>query len=100
MVVRGRHRVTPPPPRGIQVHVEELVLYGFRRADGPDIAEAVRGHLTELLASEGLPPSAREPDQGERTDTSGMAGPNSRSSHAVGARIARTVYEGLAAWRP
>ncbi len=97
---RGRGRADAPPPGSIDLHNEELVLHGFRRDDGPAIAEALRAHIAGLLGSEGLPHALSEPAERERLDLHVAPGRKVGRPDAFGRQVAHTVYEGLAAWRP
>lgn len=78
--------------RGVRVHIEELVLRGFGRADGDRIADALRSELQEILTANGLPRTwepGRSFDGGEAVSTGVTSRANARS---IGAQVARTIY--------
>ncbi len=79
----------------IEIHVEELVLYGFPPEQRDRIGAAFERQLTRLVVSDGLPQSVAEIDEVAHLDggTIGLmpgAGPED-----TGAQIARAVYGGL-----
>ena len=41
----------------IEIHIDELVLYGFAPADRWRIGQAIEHALTRLFAEQGLPPA-------------------------------------------
>ena len=52
---RSRREVNPSTAPQIELHIEELVFYGFAAGDRDALAEAVSSELTRLLAEQGAP---------------------------------------------
>ena len=79
----------------IDLHIEELVLDGFRPSDRHRIGAAVERELARLLTERGLPARA-----GARGGPAGLDGgsfeakPGARPE-AVGRQVAGAVYGGL-----
>jgi hypothetical protein len=98
-------------PRGIQLpgaptvalHIDELVLHGFRPADRYAIAAAIGRELDRMLGAEGLPAALVQGDRGVngidayRLDAGSFAVPHDAAPEAVGVQVARAVHRGLAA---
>ena len=81
----------------IDLHIEELVLHGFSRADRYRIGRAVEHELGRLFTEQGMPPSlARSGEIASLDGGSFEANPGSRVE-TLGARVARSVYGGLGA---
>ena len=79
-------------PREIEVHIEELVLHGFKPSSQWDICDALQTQLHALLAERGLP-AAWEAGP-ERIDA-GVAHAHILSRPSViGTEIASAVYQG------
>jgi hypothetical protein len=85
------------PARGpsIELHIEELVLYGFAHRDRYRIAEALERELAALFAGRDVPAGLARRAEIERLDggTFNVA-PRSRPE-TIGAQVAQSVYRRL-----
>lgn len=79
------------PRPAINLHIEELVLYGFAPGDRHGIGEAVEQELTRLFASELL----TRHESVERVDGGTFRVPSGAKPAAVGAQIAGAIHGGL-----
>jgi hypothetical protein len=94
----GRRNRRPALPRAqpaVDLHIEELVLYGFSPGDRYPIGDAVENELSSLFAGQGTPEWIL--DGGEIGDVDGGSfhtapGANART---IGAQVAHAVYGGL-----
>lgn len=79
----------------IELHIEELILYGFKHADRQRIAEAVQEELTRLLKENKLPEILER--QGEHAHLNGgsFVIRTGERPEAAGAGIGQAVYEGM-----
>ena len=79
-------------PREIDVHIEELVLHGFKPANRWLIADALEQELRGLLTAKGLPSqwrSSPERIEGARISSSSLTKPR-----RAGVEIAGAAYQG------
>lgn len=83
-------------PGEIHVHIEELVLHGFSSADAPGIGAAVERELARLFAQGGVPPSLSGHAARETVDAGAFEGSPERPASDLGAKVAQSVYGGLA----
>ncbi|GAA1920934.1 hypothetical protein GCM10009716_31970 [Streptomyces sodiiphilus] len=87
----------PRPPgggAGVEVHIGELVLDGFPRADAGAVAGAFRAELTRLVREHGVP--LAEGGDRELDLLSGLPPlPRATSSRGLGRALARSVHAGL-----
>ena len=83
----------------LRVHIDELVLHGFAPGDRMRIADAVQLELTRLFTDRGVPPALRGGGAVERLNAGAFPTAGAAPAERTGARIAQTVYEGLATWR-
>ncbi len=79
-------------PKNIEVHIEELVLEGFKSGDENRIAGAVEHELTRQLAENGIPHSLTDIDHFDGGDFQAYAG---SGQELIGRRVARAIYRGL-----
>ncbi len=79
----------------IDLHIEELVLEGFRAADRHRIGAAVERELARLLTERGLPPGLAQGADLARLDGGGFEAKPGARPEAVGAQVAGAVYGGL-----
>ncbi len=79
----------------IELHIDQLVLHGFKPGDRHRIGQAVELELTHMLSERGLPTSFT--NIGEYTQLNGgtfnMA-PNCRAE-TIGSQVAQSVYTGF-----
>jgi hypothetical protein len=84
-----------PASQVIEVEIDELVLTGFPRAQGPGIAEAIRETLGRLFAAEQMPWRGLEATQLDRLDAGTVHLSRSRRACSTGEQLARAVYRSL-----
>jgi hypothetical protein len=79
----------------VELHIDELVLHGFDRRDGPAIGDAARAELARLVGAAGAPDvlAARGSVELAVADA-GELGPDA-SAELLGGRIGRAVFEGI-----
>jgi len=89
-------RATPSAQQqSIELHIEELVLYGFAPGDRHTIGDALEDDLARLLNEGGIPNSLRSQNTiGEIQGGTFKATQNARPT-AIGRQIARAVYQGF-----
>lgn len=80
----------------IELHIDELTLYGAHPDDGPTILAAVEGELARLAAVHGLPPSLLE-GGGLVLDGARLQVSPGASAERMGIEIAGQL---MAQWRP
>jgi hypothetical protein len=79
----------------IDLHIEELVLAGFRASDRHRIGAAVERELARLLTERGLPPGLAQGADLPRLDGGGFEAKPGARPEAVGTQVAGAVYGGL-----
>jgi hypothetical protein len=79
----------------IELHIEELVLHGFRPSDRHRIGEELQLELARLLREKDMPSLLEQGGEYPRINSGTIKiGPVSDGRH-VGRRIADAVYESL-----
>lgn len=84
-----------PTPQAIEVEIDELVLTGFPRSQGPGIAEAIRETLGRLFAGERMPWRSSEVMQLDRLDAGTVHLSRSGQARSAGEQVARAIYRSL-----
>jgi hypothetical protein len=79
----------------IELHIDELVLHGFNSTDRMVIAAAVERTLMRLLVERGLPPTLQQSGALAQLDGGSFTVTPHRNPEAIGAQVARAIYEGL-----
>jgi hypothetical protein len=79
----------------LDLHIEELVLYGFPQGDRRIIASAVESELTRLLGEAGAFEALKARDGAERIDAGAFELTSDHRSGVVGGQVAGAVYRGL-----
>jgi undecaprenyl pyrophosphate synthase len=79
----------------IELHIQELVLYGFSQKDGERIQKEIEQELTRLFTKHGVPASFS--DSYEITELKGVsfdvrAG---MEVEAIGSQVAQAIYGGM-----
>jgi len=87
--------VTPAPSR-LDLRVGELVVDGLPVADRAALGAAVERELARLLAERGVPPSLARGGSVAGLDGGRFTAAPGADPVALGIRIARAVYGGLA----
>lgn len=84
----------------LEIHIEELVLHGFRPANCRGIGDTLTAELIRLLTEQGLPRSMSQ--GGEISRLNGIRFEVNPGSGAVeiGAQLAQALYGGLKSWVP
>ena len=82
-------------PRGIEVHIGELVLEGVSPVDRGRVGAAMERELSRLFAERGLPGHIAQDGAPGEIDAGAFARMPSSTPEAIGGGIARTVYGGL-----
>jgi hypothetical protein len=78
---------------GLDLHIDELVLHGFRPGDRYAIAASLERELSRLFLDEGVPP-----DLGGdrfRKDAGAFDVPHGATPDAVGIQVARAIHRSL-----
>ena len=79
----------------IELHIEELVLNGFKHSDQYDIGEAVEHELTKLFREQGIPPSFSRDGDTARLDAGAFKMAANSKALVIGAQVAQAVYGGF-----
>jgi hypothetical protein len=79
-------------PREIDVHIDELVLHGFKPANRWLIADALQQELRGLLAAKGVP--SQWISSPERIEGGGISSASLTKPERTGAEIAGAAYRG------
>ena len=79
----------------IEIHIDELVLYGFAPADRWRIGQAIEHALTRLFAEQGLPPTLSIGGELARIDGGAFHVAAGTAAEGLGAQVAQAVYGGL-----
>ncbi len=80
----------------VELRIEELVLHGFPPGDSRRIGDAVQHELSRLFAERGVPPSVARGGDTPHLEAGAFEMEQDLRADAVGARVARSLYEGLA----
>jgi hypothetical protein len=78
--------------REIDVHIEELILHGFKPANGLQIADALEQELRGLLTAKGVP--SLWLSSPERVEARTISSASLTKPTRAGAEIARAAYRG------
>ncbi len=84
-------------PQNIELHIEELVLHGFKLEDRSAIGEAVQRELTRLFTERGLHSSLQKDREVTRLDGGTFQVKQGSNATAIGTQIAQKVYGGMKA---
>lgn len=82
-------------PPNIELHIEELILHGFKPQDRAAIGEAVQRELTRLFTERGLHSSLHREHQVSRLDGGTFHVKQGSNAAAIGTQIAQKVYGGI-----
>ncbi len=80
----------------VELRIEELVLYGFPPGDHRRIGDAAQRELSRLFTEKGVPPSLSRGGETPRLEAGAFEINPGLGADAVGARLARSLYEGMA----
>lgn len=76
----------------IEIHIDELVLHGFSRADAPAIGDAVKREISRLIELRGISPGL---DNTDSIDAGKFLTAPGTEPAKVGSQVGRSVYKGL-----
>lgn len=79
----------------IELHIEQLVLHGFRHSARYSIGKAVELELTRLLTERNVSPSLTKGGDFSRLDGGTINIAPSSKSDAIGTQVAQSVYENM-----
>ena len=82
-------------PGNIEMRIEQLVLHGFSPAGRHLIGQAVEHELVRMFAERGAPPLLAQSDEIPGLDGGWFEVNPGSGVEAIGAKVARAVYEGL-----
>ncbi len=80
----------------LEIHIEELVLYGFPPADRYRLGETVERELGRLFGQEGTPSSLGMSREVGRLDCGTFEVPDGSTPEEIGTRVARALFGRLA----
>jgi hypothetical protein len=81
--------------QNIELHIEELVLHGFKSEDRAAIGEAVQRELTRLFTEQGVDPSLGNHHQVAHLDGGTFRVKQDSNIATIGTQIAQQVYGGM-----
>ena len=82
-------------PQSMEIHIEELTLYGMAPGDHSRLAAAVEYALTRLFAMQGVPQALIQERETASLDGGTFSLRLGTTPEALGAQIARALYGGL-----
>lgn len=80
----------------VELRIEELILHGFAPGDRHRIGDAAERELSRLFSEEGVPPSVAAGAAFPSLEGGALEMAPGLGADAVGARVARALYEGMA----
>ncbi len=80
----------------IELHIEELILYGFKHADRQRIAEAVQEELTRLLKENELPEIFEQQREHPHLNVGSFTVRTGERPESIGIHIGEALYQGMA----
>lgn len=81
----------------IELHIEQLVLHGFRPNDRYRIGKAVELELTRLFTEQGVLPSLAKDGEFARLDGGTFNIALSSKAEVIGSQVAQSVYKNMSA---
>lgn len=84
-----------PVQPSVELHIEKLVLDGFRPGDRYRIGEAIELELVRLFVEQGVASSLAQGGEMVPLDAGTFDLPVGASADAIGSRLARAIYQGL-----
>jgi hypothetical protein len=79
----------------VELHIEELILHGFKEGDRYRIAEALTSELSRLFSLGPIPESLSEGLDVEGIDAGSFRTSVEPGPHNIGMGAARKIYGGL-----
>lgn len=81
--------------QGIDLNIEELVLYGFSPGDRYLIGQGVKHELTRLFTEQGIPSPLSQNRKGIKMDAESFKLFPGSKPERIGYQIARSVFKGF-----
>lgn len=91
----GGSRTPANVPQQVHVEIDELVLTGFSRSEGQEIAESVRETLRQLFAGDVACWSEAGSMQVDNLDAGRVQMRRSGRAQSTGDQVARAIYRSL-----
>ena len=79
----------------IELHIEELLLRGFRHRERHRIAAAVQTELVRLLTTRGMAEPVASGFSAAQVDGGAFNSASAAPAETVGTQIARSIYGGI-----
>ena len=77
----------------VELHIEELVLHGFRASDRYVIGEAVERELAQLFGEQGIPNSLQSDNATDELRGEAFNAAHDMKPPMIGRQIATAVYQ-------
>ena len=77
----------------VDLHIDELVLHGFRASDRYVIGEAIERELAQLLGEQGIPNSLQSDDATDEIRGEAFNAAHDMKPPMIGRQIATAVYQ-------
>ena len=75
----------------VEIHIEELVLYGFGQIDHAELGRVVVRVLSQLLDRQDLSPLLQQGGSADRLDGGSFMAPADAGAHMIGRQIAAAI---------
>ena len=82
-------------PQSYEIEIDELVLTGFSRSEGQEIADSLRETLGHLIASDATGWSGSDSMQVDNLDAGKVQVRGAGRAQSTGERVARAIYGSL-----
>ena len=79
----------------VELHIEELVLHGFRSGDRFYVGDAMERELAQLLGKQGLPALLRQQSFVERLDAGTFKVTPGTKPRGIGTQLAQSLHQRL-----
>jgi hypothetical protein len=79
----------------VDLHIERLVLRGFKAGERHGIGAALQQELSRLFAEQGVPPGLAQGLDAARLDAGAFQAERGVPARDIGARVAQAVYRGM-----
>lgn len=79
----------------VELHIEELVLHGFRSGDRFHIGDALERELAQLLGKQGLPVLLQQQSFVDRLDAGTFKVTSGTKPRGIGTQLAQSLHQRL-----